>query len=280
MQNPLDLDVLSRLSGQFLDMLPKVLWTVLLLLLGWLIYRSVLFIAGSLLKLSGINTLSEKLNETDFLSKSSYRIDLRKIILFFVRFLVILILVIAGAEMLNLHAVSEVAAQLITYLPRLFTGIALLILGIVVADLVRNAVQGMLRSFDMSGSKFIGGLAFYTILLIAGIMALNQLGIHTDIITNNVLILFGALLAAFTIALGLGSKDVISRLLLSFYTRKNFETGMKVRVDDIEGVIERIDSINLVLDTGDKKIVFPIKNFTDRNIIILQEKERGESSSL
>ncbi|WP_461533088.1 mechanosensitive ion channel family protein [Sinomicrobium sp.] len=277
MQNSVDLDVLKKLSEQLIDMFPKLLWTLLLLFLGWLIYRIVLFVVGSLLKLSKIDKLSEKLNETDLLFNSSYRIDLRKIILFFVRFLLVLILLITGAEILNLHAVSEVAAQLIAYLPRVLTGIALLIVGLITANLVRKAVQDTLRSFDISGSKFVSGLAFYVILLIATLMALNQVGIQTDIITNNILIFFGALLAAFTIALGLGSKDVISRLLLSFYTRKNFETGMKVRIDDIEGVIERIDSINLVLATDEQKIVFPIKNFTDRNIIILSEKEQKEN---
>ncbi|MGS2764680.1 mechanosensitive ion channel family protein [Sinomicrobium sp. M5D2P9] len=226
---------------------------------------------GGILKLSKIDKLSAKINEADFLEKSSFKIDLRKVILFFIKCFAILILLIMGADMLGLTAVSDVAGQLITYLPRFLSGVVILAIGIVIATFVKNAIQGMLKSFDMSGSKFIAGLAFYVILIITAITALNQIGVNTDIITNNILILLGAFLAAFTIALGLGSKDIVYRLILGFYTRKNFEAGMRIRVDGVEGIIVLIDNLSLVVAMEDKKIVFPIKNITNRNIEILHD---------
>ena len=271
MENNLDFNMLSTLFDQLYNILPTILWAVFFIFLGWVVYKLIILLIRSVLKLSKVDRLSAKINEVDFLEKSSFKIDVGKIILFFVKCFVILILLIMGADMLGLTAVSDVAGQLITYLPRFLSGVVILAIGIVIATFIKNTIQCMLRSFDLSGSKFISGLAFYIILIIATITALNQIGVNTDIVTNNILILLGAFLAAFTIALGLGSKDIVYRLILGFYTRKNFEAGMRIRVDGVEGVIVLIDNISLVIAMEDKKVVFPIKNITNRNIEILHE---------
>ncbi|WP_268225566.1 mechanosensitive ion channel family protein [Sinomicrobium oceani] len=271
MENNLDFNILRTFLDQLYDILPKILWTVFFIFLGWVIYKLIILLIRSVLKLSKIDRLSAKINEADFLEKSSFKIDVSRIILFFAKCFIILVLFIMGADMLGLTAVSDVASQIITYLPRFLSGVAILAIGIVIATFIKKTIQGMLLSFDMSGSKFISGLAFYIILIIATITALNQIGINTDIITNNILILLGAFLAAFTIALGLGSKDIVYRLILGFYTRKNLEAGMRIRVNGVEGVIVLIDNISLIIALEDRKVVFPIKNITNRNIEILHE---------
>ncbi|MBC9797534.1 mechanosensitive ion channel family protein [Sinomicrobium weinanense] len=270
MGNGLDLNVLKRLFDELYGILPKILWTLLFLLLSWVVYKVVVILVKSALKLTRIDKLSAKINEVEFLKNSSFKIDLVKVVLAFVKWFVILILIIVGSDMLGLTVVSTEASRLIAYLPQFFSGLAILVIGVIVATFLKNTVQGMLKSFDLSGSKSIGLLVFYVVVIIAGITALNQIGINTDIITNNLLIVLGAFLAALTIALGLGSRDIIYRLILGFYTRKNFEIGMRVRIDGVEGVIVMIDNISFVVATGEKKIVYPIKSVSNRKVEILE----------
>ena len=74
------------------------------------------------------------------------------------------------------------------------------------------------------------------------------------------------------IAFGLGSKDIIYRLLLSFYTNRNFEIGQKVIIEDeTKGVIIAINNICMTIQTENEKIVYPIKVITNKKIRIIED---------
>ena len=127
----------------------------------------------------------------------------------------------------------------------------------------------MIKSIDSGGAKAISSLVFYLIFVFVSITALNQIGIDTKIISDNLTYIIGAALIAVTIAVGLGSKDIVYRLILGFYTKKNLEIGMKIQIGQEIGIIENIDNICLVIKTDKEKIVYPIKNITDYEIKIL-----------
>ena len=128
-----------------------------------------------------------------------------------------------------------------------------------------------MKSFELSGSNSIGNLVFYILLIITIIISLNQLGVNTEIITDNISIVLGATLLALSISLGLGSKDIIERLLFGFYTRKNLQIGQKIIIegDEEAGKIISIDNICMVLQKGEKKTIYPISEIVNKRIKII-----------
>ena len=142
-------------------------------------------------------------------------------------------------------------------------------MGIFLASYMQKTFKKLLESFDAGGSKSISTIVFYIILSITVIVSLNQLGINTQIITDNISIILGALLLPLSIALGLGSRDIVQRLLFGYYSRKNFEIGQRIRIDEKEGTIVSIDNICLILQVEDQKIVYPIKQIVNKPIEIL-----------
>jgi small-conductance mechanosensitive channel len=144
-------------------------------------------------------------------------------------------------------------------------------IGVYIASIIRNAVNSLFKSFNLGGSKVIGNIIFYVLVIIITITALNQAGVDTGIITNNLTLILGALLFAFTLAFGLGSKEIIQRLLFGFYTRKTLSVGNTIKIGDVKGKIEAIDNINLILQTKEGKLVFPIKIINDSVIKIIDE---------
>ena len=101
------------------------------------------------------------------------------------------------------------------------------------------------------------------------ITALNQEDVETDLITNNLSIIFASILLAFEVDFGLGSTGVFKRLLFSYYSRKNLQVGDKIRSDNFEGVIESINNIPVVLSSENKTVIIPIKEIVDNKIEIL-----------
>jgi small-conductance mechanosensitive channel len=264
-----DFTLLEDLKNAFIEVLPKALGVIAFIILAWLFLKIVLFFIKRFLKFSKLDVLNQKINNNEFLRSLNFEINLSIVILKIVKWILVLVIIVIGAELFELKMISNAVISFLGYLPALISAILILSFGLYLASYLKETVKNLLKSFDMSGSKSISSIVFYAVLFISFIIALNQLGVDTDIITRNLSIILGAGLLAFTIAMGLGSKDIILRLIFGFYTRKNIEIGKKIKIDDIVGVVISVDNICLVLQTDTSRIVYPIKTIVNKKIEIL-----------
>lgn len=250
------------------DIFPKVILGILFIIVSWLIIKGILFIVKKTMKLSGIHKLNKKINEIPLLN-STIKIEAEKIILFFIKWLLILVFIIIGSDFLGMNSMSKEVSKLIDYLPRFFSGLVIFILGLYGATYLRNFIRSFLKVIDVNGSNIISQIVFVMLSLMVFIITLNHVGLDTDIVANNLLLILGSILAAFTIAFGLGSKDIILRLLLGFYLKRNFQVGQRIMIDGKIGFIKSIDNITLVVAFEDRNIFYPIKYISNKNIEIL-----------
>ena len=269
LKSTIDFSFLQELWNNFIEFLPQILKALLFFIIGWLLIKVILFAIKKALGFTQIDLLPEKLNFNEVFGNSSMKIQPSKIILTTIKWILILVFVIVGAEILGLRSVSEQLSNLIAYLPKLISALIIFAVGVYIANIVRKTIATMFKSLELTGGTLVGSIAFYLIAIIVSITALNQAGVNTDLITNNLSIILGAILASFTIAFGLGSKDVINRLLFGYYSRKNLEVGTTIKIADVKGVIESIDNICLILITENGKFVFPIKDIVDSKVEIL-----------
>ena len=269
LQSDLDFSFLQNLWTDFVDFLPQLLKGIAFLIIGWLLIKFILFLIKKALGFTNIDSLPEKLNVDEIFGESSLKVQPTKIIVTTLKWILILVFIIVGSELLGLRMVSEQLSNLIAYLPKLITALVIFAVGIYVANMVKKALSSMFKSLELTGGNLVGNIAFYIIAIIVTVTALNQAGVNTDLITNNLSIILGAILASFTIAFGLGSRDVIQRLLFGYYTRKNLQQGDKVVINGIEGVVDSVDNICAVLTTKKGKLVLPIKEIVDNKIEII-----------
>ena len=260
---------IQDLWSKFLGIIPTILMAIGFVILAWIILKVVNYILKKLLKLSNIDSLTTKLNEAELFGKNDYNIVPSKIVLKFVKYLIILVFVIIASESLGLTMVSEGIASFIGYLPILVSALLIFVVGVYLASIIKKAVQDTLKSLEVTGSNLVGNIVFYAIVVVVSITALNQAGIDTEIITSNLTLILGSVLISFTIAFGLGARDVITRLLFGFYSRKNFEVGQHIKTKKIEGVIQQIDNICITIKTKEGLVVLPIKTFVDQKVEII-----------
>lgn len=268
MKTDLNFNLLDELLRNTYEFLPKIIFGVLFIVFAWLLLKLILFIVKKSLKFTKISFLTEKLNSLSFLN-ADFKIDPEKIILVFVKWFLILIFIIVGAEILNFNLISNEVGKLIHYLPKFFSALLIFILGIYGANYLKKTLRTLLKAIDINGSKVISNILFLILVVMVSIMALNQAGFNTDIITNNLFLILGAVLAAFTISFGFGSRDIVYRLLLGFYSKRNFSVGQKIVLDEREGVIDAIDNISMVVVFNDAKVVYPIKYISNKKIEII-----------
>lgn len=265
------MDSLSGMGKEIAQVIPKIIGAILVLVVGWLVIKIILFLLGKILKLAKIDILNDKINGMVVTGKGGFTIDVVKIILGFVKWLLILAFLIVAADILNWQIISVEIGNLLHYLPRFFSALALLMLGFYIGNFVKNTVKRLFNSFEFGGSNLVSNLLFYVIVVFMSITALNQAGVDTTIITNNITMILGSFLLAFSLGIGLGSREMVADLLRSFNTRKNYAIGDKIVIGEDVGVVEAIENNSLTLATKTGKFIIPIKDVVSQKVEVISQ---------
>lgn len=246
----------------------SLLKALLVLLFGWLFIKILLSILKKTFKAIKIDKLGDKLNDIEIIEGKKLNINISKIVLTTIKWALLIILLIVVSEMMGLSIISEEIGKLIAYIPQILSAAIIFVIGLFIANFVKKSIQSFFKSFELSGSKSVSQLVFFIILALVSITALNQAGINTDIITNNLNMIFGAFLVAFALAVGFGAKDVVADLMRAFYSRRLYEIGQKIKFKNIEGEIEAIEDITVVIKTKEGKVIVPIKELVENQVEI------------
>ncbi len=258
----------KRIFEDLKESLPTVIGMISFIIVSWLVIKIVLFVVKKGLAKTKVDEWSKKLSNIEIFGNKTVKIVLTTVILTVIKWFLIFLFVMVGAEIFGLHGLSEAIRSFFAYLPNLLTALAIFIGGVYLGTLLRKTVQSMFKSLELSGGNLIGNLVFYIIAIFLTITALDQAGVDTSVIKNNLTLLIGSILLAFTIAFGLGAKDAITRLLFGYYSRKNIGIGQRIKIGDVEGVVEAIDNICLTIKTVDGKVILPIRDVVDHKVIL------------
>ncbi len=248
---------LRELGLTVMSALPNIIGALILLLIGWLIARLARFVIRRVLRTKSLENVTRYLNELRWVQRSEVKVDSARLIARFVYWVILLFFFVAASETLGWTAVSQTLGDLLGYLPALLSAVIIAIVGLYIAQVVKNLILGTLLSLEMSSAKIISSFVFYIIAVFVILTALDQAGIDTTIITSNVTLILGAIMLTFAIAFALAAKDILRDILSSFYGRQNFKVGDLIKVNGMEGEIIRIDSISVVIKTPASEIVLP-----------------------
>ncbi|MEN1784969.1 MAG: mechanosensitive ion channel domain-containing protein [Bacteroidota bacterium] len=259
---------LTEIFKSTIQLLPKLVLTIIGLIVAWILVRLVLFILKRVLRAAKIDQLTERLEHSKLFGDKPMKIDIGKIILTVTKVLLILFFAIILSEVMGLKAISDGIISIFAYLPILFSALLILVGGFYLALVVKKAVLALFTSMGIGGSKAISNTFFYLIAFFVSITALNQAGIDTEIITSNFTLVLGAFLLAIAIGFGLGSKEVFTDVLKMFYARRTYMVGDTITIDNLEGTIEAIDNISLTIVTAEGKVIVPIKEVVAKRVVL------------
>ena len=262
------LDSLSGMGKEIASAFPKILGALVILCLGWIVIKIVLFLLKKILKLAKVDLLNDKINGMQVASKGELNVDVIKIISGFVRWFLILVFLIVAADILDWKIISQEIGNLLHYLPQFFSALALLMLGFYIGNYVKKTIKRLFDSLEFGGSNIVSNLFFYVIVVFMSITALNQAGVDTTIITNNITLIMGSFLLAFALGVGLGSREIVADILRAFYTRKTYVVGDRIVVNGDEGTIKAIENNSLTLETKEGKFIIPIKDVVSQKVEI------------
>lgn len=211
------IQILLESSQQFLNEIaravPQIIGALLILLIGWLIAKLVKRIFIKLLKLVKLNYLTEKSGIEKFLKEGGVKITAVDLIGSLFYWIIMLIVIMASLNTLQLTSAKELFGEIILYIPNIIVSIIVLLLGVYAAKFVSQAISVSLKNMNENSSQLIGNISYYSIIVLTIFIVLSQLNIAKNIVTIAFLLIFGAFCLAFGLAFGLGGKDYASDLL-------------------------------------------------------------------
>lgn len=214
--------------------IPKIIGFALILVVGWFVASLIDKGLAALLRTIRFNHFAERAGLADFVQKMGMNTDAAGMIGLVVRWFVRLIALVVAFDALGLPAVSEVLRQLLLWLPNVIVALVVLVIGGLAARALSNVVRGAAAEAGLSNTNFLSKAASVVVWAFAIVVAVNQLGIATELVNTLFMAVVGALALGLGLAFGLGGRETAAEILRKWYAKAQERSGeMKELAENI-----------------------------------------------
>ncbi len=260
------LKIVEELLLKFAAFVPNFFGALLVFLIGWLVSKLVAKFVQKLLKTIGADKLAEKLNQIEIVYKSKFKIVPSILLSRVLYYILLFIFIIAATDVLGMEAVSKLMGDLLNYIPSLLSAFLVLVIGIFLADFVKNIVLTACNSLGIPAANVIANVVFYFLFLNVAMITLSQAGIDTEFIQDNLSIILAGVVLAFAIGYGFASRQMAANILSSFYNKDKVKIGDVIGIEGVKGEVIEIDTSTFTIQTEDRQIVIPLSKLTTEKI--------------
>ncbi len=219
--------------AMILSAIPRILGFVIIVAIGWFVSSILARGVTGLLRAIRFDELMQKSGLADFMGKMGTGTDSAGIVAGLVKWLVRIVVLLVAFDVLGLPAVSDVMRQLLLWLPNLVVAIFVLFIGGIAARALSNIVRGATAEAGFLNPETLTNVVRTTVWAFAIVVAINQLGIATNLINTLFTGFVGALAIALGLAFGLGGRDLASRTLENWYDQaQEVKPKRKARTDE------------------------------------------------
>ncbi|HSE53931.1 MAG TPA: hypothetical protein VLB00_17205 [Gemmatimonadales bacterium] len=219
-QFDLILDSLQSSWYQIAAYFPRVLTAIVLLILGWLIARTVQRVVVRLLRLARLEAAAEQTGVDDFLVRGGVRFTVVTLIGEIFYWGLLLIFAVAVFNLIGLTMSPESVARLTSYIPNVMAALVVLIFGSLGARLIRGLLVAYLGNVGVKGSERIGYLVQAALVAFVVLLALEQLRIDVKLLASAFQLAFGGICLALAIAFGLGGRNWAESILERTWSKR------------------------------------------------------------
>ncbi len=235
--------------------IPNLFFAVILVLLGFVVAKLLDTLLSKLLAKIGLDRLMAGTGMPKILARAGVHSSVSALIGKIVYWFVLLIFLVSAAENLGLARVSATLDVLALYLPKVFGAALILLAGVLLAQLVSGLVRGAAEGVGLEYANGVGRIAQGLMIIISISVAIGQLEVKTDLLNHVIAIVLISVGLAVALAVGLGSREIVSQILAGIYVRELYEVGQQVRVGEVEGQIEAIGTVKTVLLTDEGELL-------------------------
>ncbi|MGB0851012.1 MAG: mechanosensitive ion channel family protein [Bacteroidia bacterium] len=255
---------------------PILFRALILFLVGYAVAKVTSVVISKTLKRIRIDDLAVKLKLDEPIRIIGVKGGLSEFIGKIIFWLIMLVVIVTVTDNLGIDILTEQVSKVLEFIPKLISAVLIMLVGYLIASKVREVLINITASLGGSAGKVLGNILYYFIMIMVVITSIDQMGVDTDLISTNILIIVAVILIAGAVAYGYAAREIMRNMLSSFYSKKNFYEGQRIKIGDLEGVILEIDSTSLILQVEGKKIIMPSTELMSNRVEVLDVDEQIE----
>lgn len=258
---------LAQLAERLSEHAPALLGPLALLLIGWILARLLRTWTSRLLARLDRRAAGRAVQTG--LRRLGVDRQASEVVSGVVFWVVFLFFVTAATESLGLPVLATWLGGLSLYLPRVLVAALIVLAGLLAGNLAREAIVRAMGAAGVAFGDLLGRVVQVTILLVAGVTAVDQLGIDSRFLTATITIVIGSVIGGVALAFGLGARTAVSNIIAIHYLRQVYRVGQTIRMGTAQGRIVDITSTAVVLDCAEGRVVVPGREFSRTASVLL-----------
>lgn len=257
--------ILETIMEQLLTMatiIPSLLTALAVFVVGLLLAKTIRKIIGKLLAKSGVDQLADRLNDIDLIANTNVEVKPSLLISSIVYYLVLFIFIMAAVDVLGMAAISQLMTDMINYLPKAISAFFVFLVGILFCDLIKKLIQAACESLGIASARLLANVVFYFLFLNVALITLKQAELQTNFMEQNISIILGGVILAFSIGYGLASRPLMSNMLSAFYNKDRFQLDDELTVEGQRGRVIGMDNTTLTLRVEEGEVIIPLSKLS------------------
>ena len=223
-QPPLPDSFTARLEYSFTviaEFVPALFGALVILFAGYLVAKLIEKGAYRLLRAVRFNDVLDRGGVLEAVARSGTPLNPARVVSAFLFWGVMFSVLLVAANAIGLESLAAVFSELLSYIPGIIAALVIVIVGIVLGEFVEGLLRAAAGAVD--GGALIARIGRVSVIVLAVFMALQELGVATNIVTTAFAILFGAVALAMGLAFGLGNRELAGEITRGWYARYRAE---------------------------------------------------------
>lgn len=196
-------DPANDIVSTILDMIPNVLGAIVIVGVGVFIAKLVAKLLENLLAGVGADSFLEKVT-----GNTNRKLSLSKILSEVVKYVIVIIFLVQGINVLELGILTAIGTAVIAYLPVVLSAVIILSIGLFAANTAAVAIENRFPK-----AKVAALIAKVAIYVVTAFICLSQLGVAIAIVETTFILIIAALCIAFAVAFGIGGRTFAANTL-------------------------------------------------------------------
>ena len=254
-------ETFQQALSQLMGFLPQLIAALLLLVLGWIIARLVRMIARR--SIHALDALLPRFLARYGIATPRFRL-LGLWAVNMTYWVIILFFVALAANVLQWRLFTDFSTAMLTYLPRLFTGLLLIFAGLALGVLVRSLVEAATASRSVTEASVLPRVAQTATVIVAVVIGVEQFGINIAFFTSILIVTIGVLLFGAALAFGLGARQYMANVIGAIDARRVYRVGQPINLAGVRGTLLEISQTAFVVDTDVGRATVPAYLFHEQ----------------
>ncbi len=206
--------MLDQMVNFYRSLLSKgIVSAVVILAIGVVIAIELDRVTRKVIQKVGVDKSLEAVGVKSFLKRAGIRFSVSDAAGWLVKWFVILFALMASVESLGLPQVSEFLTRILDYMPNLVGALAVLTVGLIIAQMVYEAIEGGAKAAGVKLYSLVAVAVKWIIIIVTFLVVLEQIGIETTVLRIFVGGLSLMIALAGGLAFGLGGQYHAKELL-------------------------------------------------------------------